>query len=227
MIEGIENAYPHYGLPKKKKYPLPDRKHVLSAIRFFNYVSPQDEKQLAEAILEKIKEYGMKDVGVGPDNRFLKYYKKDADHLEHHGILGQKWGIRRFQNPDGTLTAEGKARYGQQRGYEARQMYKRGEISREEYKSRMKPDSAFGKIDNALNLGLGRRVREFEQRHKAGVIAVNAVLPAVGSLGMIVLGANPLVATGYAAAYAASGAIGAVLGTALNDIIVEKAYNDK
>ena len=33
--------------------------------------------------------------------------------LCHHGIKGQKWGIRRFQNPDGTLTAEGKARYGE------------------------------------------------------------------------------------------------------------------
>ena len=32
-------------------------------------------------------------------------------YLEHHGILGQKWGIRRYQNPDGTLTAEGKVRY--------------------------------------------------------------------------------------------------------------------
>lgn len=32
--------------------------------------------------------------------------------LYHHGILGQKWGIRRFQNPDGTLTPAGKRRYG-------------------------------------------------------------------------------------------------------------------
>ena len=30
--------------------------------------------------------------------------------LMHYGIKGQKWGVRRFQNPDGTLTAEGKAR---------------------------------------------------------------------------------------------------------------------
>jgi hypothetical protein len=32
-------------------------------------------------------------------------------YLEHHGILGMKWGIRRYQNKDGSLTAEGKKRY--------------------------------------------------------------------------------------------------------------------
>lgn len=32
--------------------------------------------------------------------------------LMHHGIKGQKWGIRRFQNPDGSLTSAGKNRYG-------------------------------------------------------------------------------------------------------------------
>jgi predicted secreted protein len=33
------------------------------------------------------------------------------DYLAHHGILGQKWGVRRYQNPDGSLTNAGKKRY--------------------------------------------------------------------------------------------------------------------
>lgn len=32
-------------------------------------------------------------------------------YLAHHGIKGQKWGFRRYQNPDGTLTPEGQLRY--------------------------------------------------------------------------------------------------------------------
>ena len=38
------------------------------------------------------------------------------DELYHHGIKGQKWGVRRFQNPDGTLTAAGRKRYTDENG---------------------------------------------------------------------------------------------------------------
>lgn len=36
--------------------------------------------------------------------------KRDEDCLQHFGIKGQKWGVRRFQNEDGTRTAAGKKR---------------------------------------------------------------------------------------------------------------------
>jgi hypothetical protein len=38
--------------------------------------------------------------------------------LYHHGILGQRWGIRRYQNKDGTLTEEGKARLRENKSYD-------------------------------------------------------------------------------------------------------------
>lgn len=32
-------------------------------------------------------------------------------YLYHHGVKGMKWGVRRYENEDGTLTAAGKERY--------------------------------------------------------------------------------------------------------------------
>lgn len=78
-----------YGLPKREAYPLPDEKHVRSAIRFFNYTKPSEEKELAKNINDKIKEFHITDISIGNKNRFKKYYKPIMESTDFTEILSQ------------------------------------------------------------------------------------------------------------------------------------------
>lgn len=48
--------------------------------------------------------------------------------LYHHGILNQKWGVRRYQNKDGSLTEEGKLRYSKSQDRKEKWMNARSKI---------------------------------------------------------------------------------------------------
>lgn len=54
----------------------------------------------------------------------MEYYGRFTDeYLAHHGILGMHWGKRRYQNPDGSLTLEGKKRYSKNGSTSIREQY--------------------------------------------------------------------------------------------------------
>ena len=44
-------------------------------------------------------------------NEFLQKGVDKVNELYHHGVMGMKWGVRRYQNKDGILTERGKARF--------------------------------------------------------------------------------------------------------------------
>lgn len=68
-------------------------------------------------------------------------------YLQHHGILGQKWGIRRYQNEDGSLTPAGKKRYGTEEIFNKHLEYKKAqEDSQHSYRVMQRKANLVSKI---------------------------------------------------------------------------------
>lgn len=65
------------------------------------------ERELESIIRELKRNSGERDTYENP---FVVDTTTPIDQLYHHGIIGMKWGRRRYQNEDGTRTAAGKKR---------------------------------------------------------------------------------------------------------------------
>ena len=68
-----------------------------------------------------------------------------SDELSHHGILGQRWGIRRYQKKDGSLTPAGLKRYGSEANYKKIQRAEataRKEAEKAKYRARTEKEIA-------------------------------------------------------------------------------------
>ena len=105
-----------------------------------------------------------------------------TNELYHHGILGQKWGVRRYQNADGTLTAEGKLRYKQevqkmaqkdaQRWSDARVAYGEGAGTRrkliDKEINQKKKDKTYAKAyeEAQKHVDMDRSLRKAESLHR-------------------------------------------------------------
>lgn len=78
--------------------------------------------------------------------------RDSSDYLQHHGIKGQKWGVRRFENEDGTLTPEGKERY----RYSAEEYEKAGDKRLKKYNdatSKYSQDECYDYLSDEPRMG--------------------------------------------------------------------------
>ena len=121
-------------------------------------------------------------------NRF-EYYSKvqeyQENHIEHHGVLGQKWGIRRYQNPDGTLTEKGRKKY--------RKYYDENDVMTEKGRHQMERKETYYN-NRSENDKRARNKNILKAGIKTGLTGVALGLYEIGRASFAILGGlNPIV----------------------------------
>lgn len=100
-------------------------------------------------------------ISVYPANDY-RYYQ----YLAHHGVRGQRWGVRRYQNYDGSLTSAGRARIaGDGQGFKARMKIRKEGIANDVKDTIASVKAAKGIVEKGSEL-VGHGRGETHQRNK-------------------------------------------------------------
>jgi hypothetical protein len=161
------------------------------------------------------------------------YY--ESEYLEHHGIKGQRWGVRRYQNADGSYTKAGLARYKKAySNYEkAQKEYDRSPIKQNKIKlknAKREEKQSYRALTRSYSADKGKALYErgyTSKSVKKGIKKETAALIAgslIAQVGATAIGSPVLSTAVVTGAIAARTAISVKGGLRLNDL---NAYYEK
>lgn len=152
-------------------------------------------------------------------------WEYNTDYLSHHGILGQKWGIRRYQNEDGSYTEAGKKRYGMNLDLNDKSRTNIARVRLGEARRRL--DVA--KNNNDTNI---YRIADLKRRERSAKRMVKKMKKVdkgaeLDSKGQTITGNKAKMFAASVAGYMASEAFRGFLNKRLNELGAQGRYTDK
>lgn len=136
-----------------------------------------------------------------PSMNYYGYSFLREEDLMHHGIKGMKWGVRRFQNEDGSLTSAGRKRYsgkngelrriqestsGRSKSFLMRKMG--GRKINADYETRLARGKALSDQGRTIKGAVGRAFgRDIQNSIRLGALSIGAALAVGGATGLTML----------------------------------------
>lgn len=145
-------------------FPIRNVSDLKNAIRA--YGRAKNKPAVKKWIKKRARQLGRED--LLPENW------RTSDVIMHHGIKGQKWGIRRFQNKDGTLTPKGKAR-------DKRQNSKNSSNRSKSYSNKIKSNKSSSDMQRKIEKGKKAVVSGLKKY--GPVVAKSAAITALAAVG--------------------------------------------